>query len=76
MVAYLLYASGLRSVTAAETTTIGLAEPLTAAALGVIVLHEPVLVTSVVGGALILAGLTVLAVRLPRRPLRPLASET
>jgi DME family drug/metabolite transporter len=74
--AYLLYASGLRAVTAAETTTIGLAEPLAAAALGVIVLHESLRALQLVGGALILAGLVLLAVRLPRWPPRPATSET
>jgi DME family drug/metabolite transporter len=64
--AYLLYARGLRSVSAAETTTIGLAEPLTAAVLGVGALHERVAPAEVAGAALILAGLVALAVRLPR----------
>jgi DME family drug/metabolite transporter len=74
--AYLLYASGLRSVTAAETTTIGLAEPLTAAALGVLVLHESMPAVSLLGAALIFAALLLLAVRLPHRPARPVPSET
>jgi DME family drug/metabolite transporter len=74
--AYLLYASGLRSVTAAETTTIGLAEPLTAAALGVIVLHESLPRTSLLGFGLVFAALLLLAVRLPHRPPRAVPSET
>ena len=39
--AYLLFASGLRRLTAAETSTLTLAEPLTAAVLGAVVLAEP-----------------------------------
>jgi drug/metabolite transporter, DME family len=74
--AYLLYAAGLRSVTAAETTTIGLAEPLTAAMLAVVVLHERLHTAGLVGAGLILVGLVLLAAPLPRRPLRALPSGT
>lgn len=63
--AYLLYANGLRAVSAGETTTIVLAEPLTAALLGVVVLHERLQPAELAGAALILAGLLALAVRLP-----------
>jgi DME family drug/metabolite transporter len=74
--AYLLYARGLRSVSAAETTTIGLAEPLTAAALGVVALHESLVPAEVAGAALILAGLLSLAVRPPRlRTPEPVLAE-
>jgi DME family drug/metabolite transporter len=64
-IAYLLYANGLRVVSAGETTTIVLAEPLTAALLGVVALHERLQPAEVAGAALILAGLLALAVRLP-----------
>lgn len=64
--AYLLYANGLRFVSAGETTTIVLAEPLTATLLGVVVLHERLHGAEVGGAALILAGLLALAVGLPR----------
>ena len=72
--AYLLYARGLRLVSAAETATIGLVEPLTAAALGVTVLHERLRPATLAGAGLIVAGLLVLTLRLARRP-RPVLSE-
>jgi len=59
--AYLLFARGLRRLSAAETATLTLAEPLTAALLGVIVLSERMSAPAALGGALILAGLLVLA---------------
>ena len=65
-IAYLCYATGLRRVTAAETATIGLVEPLTATVLGVVVLHEHLRGAAVVGGALVLLGLLVLTLPLPR----------
>ncbi len=61
VLAYLLFARGLRHLTASETTTIVLAEPVTAALLGVSVLHEPFGVLAVTGVVLVLAGLGVLA---------------
>jgi DME family drug/metabolite transporter len=60
-VAYLLFARGLRRLSAAETATLTLAEPLTAALLGVIVLSERMSAPAAAGGALILGGLLVLA---------------
>lgn len=75
-VAYLLYARGLREVSAGETTTIVLAEPLTASVLGVVVLHERLGAVEVVGAVLVLAGLVALVLRLPRlRPPRPVLVE-
>ncbi len=59
--AYLLFARGLRRLSAAETATLTLAEPLTAALLGVLVLSERMSVPAAAGAALILAGLLVLA---------------
>jgi DME family drug/metabolite transporter len=41
VLAYLLFAHGLRRLTASETTTIVLAEPVTASILGVAVLRPP-----------------------------------
>ena len=73
-VAYLLYARGLRRVTAAETATIGLAEPLTAALLGVVILHEQLRPAAALGGGLVLAGLLVLTAPLPRFA-KPVLSE-
>lgn len=59
--AYLLFARGLRRLSAAETATLTLAEPLTAALLGVIVLGERMSAPATLGGGLILAGLLILA---------------
>ena len=66
--AYLLFARGLKRLSAAETATLTLAEPLTAALLGVIVLSERMSAPAALGGALILAGLLVLAAPEVRRP--------
>jgi len=63
--AYVLFARGLRRLTASETATLTLAEPLTAGALGAIVLAEPLTAMSVAGAGLVLAGLLSLAIRLP-----------
>ena len=67
--AYLLFARGLCRVGASEAATLTLAEPLTASLLGVIALGERPGLAAAAGAALILAGLTLLA--LPsRRPAR------
>jgi DME family drug/metabolite transporter len=58
--AYLLFARGLRSVPAVHAVTLSLAEPLTAAALGILVLREGVTLTAALGMGLVLAGLVVL----------------
>jgi DME family drug/metabolite transporter len=63
--AYVLFARGLRRLSAAETATLTLAEPLTATILGVIVLGETF---APFGAALILVGLLVLAAPEIRRP--------
>src|SRR3954464_12814602 len=63
--AYVLFARGLRRLSAAETATLTLAEPLTATVLGVLVLGEHF---APLGAALILAGLLVLAAPEVRRP--------
>ena len=59
--AYVLFARGLRSLSSGETATLVLAEPLTAALLGVVALGEQPSLTAGVGGALVLAGLVILA---------------
>jgi DME family drug/metabolite transporter len=64
--AYVLFARGLRRLSAAETSTLTLAEPLTAGLLGALVLGERLTVLSGLGAGLVLAGLLVLAVRVPR----------
>lgn len=62
--AYVAFARGLKQLTAGETATLTLAEPLTATLLGAIVLSERPSATAVAGAALVLAGLLMLA--LPR----------
>jgi DME family drug/metabolite transporter len=59
--AYVLFARGLKRLTAGETATLTLAEPLTAAALGTIVLAERPGALAVAGAVLVLAGLVALA---------------
>lgn len=63
--AYLLFARGLRSVPAVNAVTLSLAEPLTAAALGILVLKERPTVTAAIGMILVLAGLIVLGTTRP-----------
>jgi drug/metabolite transporter, DME family len=58
---YLLFARGLRRLTAGETATLTLAEPATATLLGAVVLGETLDAAAVGGIALIAAGLAVLA---------------
>jgi DME family drug/metabolite transporter len=64
--AYVLFARGLRRLSAAETSTLTLAEPLTAGLLGAAVLGERLTALSGLGAGLVLGGLLALAVRLPR----------
>ena len=64
VLAYILFARGLQRLSASETTTIVLAEPVTAAVLAVAVLHERLGAGAAVGIALVLTGIGVLA--LPR----------
>jgi DME family drug/metabolite transporter len=63
--AYLLFANGLTRLTASETATLTLAEPLTAGVLGAVVLAEPLSATALAGAGLVLAGLVALAVGPP-----------
>jgi len=58
--AYFLFARGLRSVPAVHAVTLSLAEPLTAATLGILVLKERLTPEATIGMALVLAGLVVL----------------
>jgi drug/metabolite transporter, DME family len=64
-IAYILFASGLRHLPANDVATLTLAEPVTAALLGALVLGERPGATAIAGIVVILAGLAVLAV--PRR---------
>jgi drug/metabolite transporter, DME family len=67
-VAYLLFVSGLRHVTAATAGTLSLAEPLVAAVLGIVLLGERLPVPAVVGTCLLLAGMALAVVGPRRRP--------
>jgi DME family drug/metabolite transporter len=66
--AYVLFARGLERLPAANVATLTLAEPLTAATLGVIVLGERPGAIAALGALLVLSGLLVLA---PRRKPAP-----
>ena len=61
--AYWLYVTGLRRLTAATAATLSLAEPFVAAALGIGILHERLSLPVAVGGLLLLGGLTLVSVR-------------
>jgi drug/metabolite transporter, DME family len=64
--AYLLYGRGLRTVPAPVAVTLGLAEPVVAALLGVIVLGEQLTGPAVAG--LVLVGLAIAILTVGRRP--------
>ncbi len=66
--AYLLFGRGIAGVTVASATTLSLAEPLTAATLGVVVLDERLTAVAVSGMVMVFSGLAVLALGTPRRP--------
>lgn len=60
-VSYLLFGGGLRRLPASSVATLTLAEPLTAAVLGVLVLGERPGATAAVGALLLLSGLVVIS---------------
>ena len=62
---YLLFGRGIAGVAVATATTLSLAEPLTAATLGVVVLDEQLTTAAFTGMALVFAGLAVLALQSP-----------
>lgn len=64
---YVLFASGLGRTAVGVAATLILAEPLTASVLGIVVLDEPLRVTTVVGAAMIGVALLMLA-RAPAEP--------
>ncbi|MEA2430316.1 MAG: drug/metabolite transporter, family [Thermoleophilaceae bacterium] len=66
-VAYILFAHGLRLLPASEVATLTLAEPVTAATLGAVVLGERPGALAMAGIVLVIAGLAVLALRGERR---------
>src|SRR3954463_9775315 len=59
--AYVLFSRGLRALTSGETAPLVRAEPLTAAALGVVALGEHPSAAAAAGAVLVLCGLAVLA---------------
>jgi DME family drug/metabolite transporter len=71
-IAYVLYARGLQHLTAATAATLTLAEPVVAAMLGVVLLHEPVTPARLVGAGLVLGGLLVVGAARRRTPAAPL----
>jgi drug/metabolite transporter, DME family len=66
--AYILFARGLRRLSAAEVTTLVLAEPVVAVALGAVVLDERIGIVGGIGVLLVVAGLAALSVPFGRRP--------
>ncbi|WP_416148449.1 EamA family transporter [Salipaludibacillus sp. HK11] len=66
-IAYLLFVKGLMGVPASSAVTLSLAEPLTAALLGVIVVGEVLTPSAVVGIVMIFLGLAVLFYTPPTR---------
>jgi DME family drug/metabolite transporter len=66
--AYLLFTRGLEHLPAATVSTLTLAEPVVAAALGVLVLGERLSLPALVGGALLLLALALLALPRSRVP--------
>lgn len=58
--AYILFSRGLQRIPVASAVTYSLAEPLTAAALGLLLLREDLTVSMVVGMGLVVAGLAIL----------------
>jgi DME family drug/metabolite transporter len=66
--AYILYIRALVTVPTATAVTLALMEPLTAAALGVLVLGERLTVPAIVGILLLLAGLLILTIRSHPQP--------
>jgi DME family drug/metabolite transporter len=66
--AYVLFARGLRVLPTAHVATLTLAEPLTAAALGTVVLGERLSPGAALGAAMVMGGLAALAIKPRRRP--------
>lgn len=68
-ISYLFFANGLRATPVATTATLTLAEPLTAALLGILILDERLGAVAATGAALLMAGLLVVSA-VPDRTLR------
>jgi drug/metabolite transporter, DME family len=69
VIAYLLYGRGLRTVAAPVAVTLGLAEPVVAAILGLVVLGERLTAASIAG--LVLVGLALGTLATARRSAGP-----
>jgi DME family drug/metabolite transporter len=65
--AYVLFVRGLRAIPASTAGTLGLAEPLVAVALAVLVLGERLAPLAIVGGLLLLSGIALAALPPLRR---------
>lgn len=61
-VSYIFFAKGLKTVTVSKTTTLSLAEPLTAALLGVMVLGESLNLTAASGIISLFLGIAILSI--------------
>jgi DME family drug/metabolite transporter len=70
-VACLFLANGLRALSASTVTTLGLAEPVTATLLGVLVVHEVLSGRALVGLALVAFGLVLIGLLRAKRPAAP-----
>lgn len=66
--AYVLFLGGLEKISSSSAVTLSLAEPLTAAILGVLVVGETLSLTSWMGVALLLGGIIVLTVGSRNKP--------
>ena len=73
-IAYLLYGYGLRFIPASMAATLTLAEPVTAAVAGVVVLDERLTAAGWVGAALVAAGLALTGLRRPGPRPSPVAA--
>ena len=62
-IAYVLFIRGLNRLPVGSTVTLSMAEPLTAAALGILVLGERLSPTALVGAFLILVGLAIIGIQ-------------
>jgi len=69
-VAYLLFLNGLQKISSSSAVTLSLAEPLTAAILGVFFIGEQLSIVSWLGLAMLLGGIVVLTIggRKKRKP--------
>ena len=65
-VAYLLFSRGLAKISVADAVTLTLAEPLTAAVLGIFILGEKLNLQAFVGLLLLLAGILLLSINFKR----------